>query len=377
MAELSGFVNHPISSSPEELSRSKCERTIVDQFGSREKTKHSQLHTLVGKALVPSATLYKLHEKEIRREYVGEMKKQGYAVKRFTVLVNGRNVDAILVGKREQINNGRWILYSNPNAVSFEEAVCRSEVSKRMDKLQANYLFFNYPGVGCSEGAPNQEDMVASYKAMLHILEDQVGAKEIICWGTSIGGGVQGSALEEYKLKEDVKYVFVKDQTFSSIDQVPNEMLTSDLKKIKGAGAVIQGVNVNKKVQQSGWTLGSVASSEKLAREGKKEVIIQNTDDGNNPKKVSDITGDGVIPKTAALASKLLESPSPSPDRHYIGVQAEHTFRFGDFEEARIDAEILKCLNEQSTETSSQTASETPSSTPPQTPRSVAEDEDF
>ena len=40
-------------------------------------------------------------------------------------MVNGQRVDALLVGKPKQIKNGRWILYSNPNAVSFEEAIDR------------------------------------------------------------------------------------------------------------------------------------------------------------------------------------------------------------------------------------------------------------
>ena len=83
-----------------------------------------------------------------------------------------------------------------------------------------NAIVFNYPGVGASSGLPNRQAMAKTYRAMLNFLEDRtngIGATEIIGYGHSIGGGVQGDALKTHELKKDVKYVFVKSRTFSDL----------------------------------------------------------------------------------------------------------------------------------------------------------------
>ncbi len=274
------------------------------------------LHALAGKvALLPASSPSLMgypenHANDSRSNISldGEWK-----YKRITVEVDGYKIDATIVGKASTLNNGRWMLASNGNGEFYEDKLSYSHDFKQiLSEVNGNAIVFNYPGVGASSGLPNRQAMAKAYRAMLNLLEDQkngIGAKEIIGYGHSIGGGVQGDALKTHALKKDVKYVFVKSRTFSDLSTTAS-ILTS-----KPLGFL---------VKMLGWNMDSVESSKKLQAP---EIIMQTAkvkgyEELNDSSK---IIGDGVIPANASLAKALLEdNKCPKQNKVFIGMQERH-----------------------------------------------------
>ena len=60
--------------------------------------------------------------------------------------------------------------------------------------------------------------MTKTYRAMLTFLEE-LGAEEIIGYGRSMGGGVQGEGLKEHTLKEGIRCLFIQERTFSKLSE--------------------------------------------------------------------------------------------------------------------------------------------------------------
>ena len=180
-------------------------------------------------------------------------------------------------------------------------------------------MIFNYGGVGASSGIPNRQTMAKTYRAMLTFLEDQkdgIGAKEIIGYGHSIGGGVQGDALNEHKLKPNVKYVFIKNKTFSNLSKTVSCLLSKPLGFL---------------IWIFGWNIDSVKSSKKIQAP---EIIIQTTCEKVDAKEIKDsskIVCDGPIYAEASLAKALLDDPScPKDQKTFIGTNKSHNDSFND-----------------------------------------------
>ena len=204
------------------------------------------------------------------------------------------------------------MLDSNGNGEFYEDKLSCHEFKHILSKVKSNAIVFNYPGVGASSGLPNRQAMAKAYCAMLNFLEDKkngVGAKEIIGYGHSIGGGVQGDALKTHELKKDVKYVFVKSRTFSNLST------TASILTNKSLGFVVKIL---------GWNMDSVASSKKLQAP---EIIMQTAkvkwyEEINDSSKIID---DGVIPANASLAKALLDdNKCPKKNKVFIGMQERH-----------------------------------------------------
>jgi hypothetical protein len=67
---------------------------------------------------------------------------------------------------------------------------------------------------------------------MLKYLEDREhkdGKKVIIGFGHSIGGGVQGDAIDNYTFRDDVQYLFIKSRTFIDLSTTVSEMFARPL----------------------------------------------------------------------------------------------------------------------------------------------------
>jgi len=276
------------------------------------------LHALVGKvALLPASTPSLMgrsnnYANRIRSTISldGEWK-----YKRITVEVDGYNIDAVIMGKTSSLSNGRWILASNGNGEFYEQKLSYSYDFKQiLSELKGNAIVFNYPGVGASSGLPNRQAMAKAYRAILNLLEDKengIGAKEIIGYGYSIGGGVQGDALKTHELKKDIKYVFVKNRTFSDLSTT--------------ASILTRNPFLGFLVKLLGWNMDSVESSKKLQAP---EIIMQRADVTNFYEELqesSKITGDGVIPCDASLAKALLDDAEcPKENKLFIGMLEDH-----------------------------------------------------
>ena len=160
-----------------------------------------------------------------------------------------------------------------------------------------------------------------TYLAMLQFLEEKIKAKEVIGYGHSLGGGVQGDALCDYEFKSDMQYVFIKDRTFSNLAAVASSIVHPWIAPL---------------ISMLGWNIDSIESSKKLSC---LEVIIQAAH-VETPATSSDVLDDGVITKEASLASSLLDLQRS--DKIYIGLGSafmrEHDDPHGD----RLSAQIMR-----------------------------------
>ncbi|MBA3603760.1 MAG: hypothetical protein H0W50_09005 [Parachlamydiaceae bacterium] len=213
------------------------------------------IHSLVGKVLLPASSPSRMG---LPANYANNARQQvnlngDWKYKRLTIEVDGYKIDATIMGKEATFDNGRWTLLSNGNGEFAEEGhMASGNFIKILSEVNSNGIVFNYPGVGSSSGLPNREAMAKVYRAMLNFLEDKekgIGAKEIIGYGHSIGGGAQGDALRTHDLKKNVKYVFVKSRTFSDLSTEASLLVN------KPAGFLLK---------IFGWNMGSVESSKNL-----------------------------------------------------------------------------------------------------------------
>lgn len=281
------------------------------------------LHTLVGKiAVLPAASpcLIGYSIDQINRcradffQLSDILQHNEWKYKRITVEVDGYKIDAVIVGKENTLGNGRWLLKSNGNAEFYENQLSdyEGDLQKILLELKSNAILFNYPGVGASSSLPSRKAMAKAYQAILSFLEDQkkgIGAKEIIGYGHSIGGGVQGDSLKTHTLKKDIKYIFVKSRTFSDLSTEVS-CLT-----IKLLGFLIK---------IFGWNMDSIESSKKLQAP---EIIMQtaNVQQYELLTDSSKIIDDGVIPAKASLAKALLDDTTcPRKNKLFIGMREHH-----------------------------------------------------
>lgn len=249
-------------------------------------------------------------------QFQGKLLSMGWKYKRFTVEVDGCKIDAIMMGKNKTLKNRRWVLYSGGNGGLYEYKLNDLNFKQMLNKIESNAILFNYPGAGVNSGIPNRGTMAKAYRAMLHLLENEkngIGAKQIIGYGFSIGGGVQGEALAVHELKKNVKYVFIKDRTFSDLKKTVSCLIFRIL------GLLVKGL---------GWNIDTFSSSKKLDAP---EIIIQKAKVANT-QVIHDpalILGDGIIAADASLAKAMLSDPQcPKKDKVFIGIKANHNNSF-------------------------------------------------
>lgn len=289
------------------------------------------IHALVGKIVVPSTNKLLNNLKGNPSNYVDLLRNKiveevrgnegPWKYKRITVEVNGNKIDAMIIGKESTFNNGRWLLQSNGNSGFYEYSLGDKSSSFKhlLTHLEGNALVFNYPGAGANDGMPNRQTMTKTYQAMLNFLEDKqkgIGAKEIIGYGYSIGGGVQGDALLTHRLKNEsdgIKYVFVKDRTFSNLST---------------AAAHFSNPFQGFLTKVFGWNFNSVESSKRLpvpeiifqTAKVKEYTVLKNSDD---------LKHDMVISAEASLAKSLMDADDYSHEnKTFIGMPEEHVDPF-------------------------------------------------
>lgn len=274
------------------------------------------LHALVGKfALLPSSTpaICGQSKKRLDRARSDIDLDQELKFKRITLQVNGKAVDAMIVGKASTLDNGKWIVSANGNGEYYEHKFYEgSDFVEMMDHFEANALVFNYPGVPRSFGLPLRKSMAKAHRAMLTFLEDPVkgiGAKKIIGYGHSIGGAAQGEALKKHILKGGIKYLFIKSRTFSDMSTTASTLTNRFLGFL---------------VKVFRWNMSSVSSSKKLRAP---EIILQ-TARVRKYKRLTDsskIVHDGIIGVKPALAKVLLDSPDCNKENKiFIGIPEGH-----------------------------------------------------
>jgi hypothetical protein len=244
------------------------------------------------------------------------------------IKIDNKILEGELLFRKDFLEEKRWTLFSLGNGELLEfRRNCR-DTYNYLTQIRSGALFFNYPGVGKSQGWPKKSLILKAYYALLKLLEDPdgLGAKDIIGYGWSLGGGVQSEALQYHPFKTSINYVFVKDRTFSSLVRTIIDVAGTTLSKIS---------------KFSKWDLNSFASSTWLSKHNIPEVIVQcgfvayestidlETNSHFPLKEISQIRDDVVITKQASLAKKILETPSfPKESQNLFITKENHSGRF-------------------------------------------------
>ncbi len=116
----------------------------------------------------------------------------------------------------------RWIVFVPPNGQQWESVVF--SIAQQAIALDANFLVFNYRGVGRSGGvARTSADLVLDCEAALDWLMlgvRSVRADQILLHGHSLGGGVGLQVLRRRADRGDPPIAMIYDRSFTSVAQV-------------------------------------------------------------------------------------------------------------------------------------------------------------
>lgn len=272
------------------------------------------IHRLAGLVIVPSSVDTK--ESHQFRELIDikALDKLGYRIKRFSIEVDGRLVDAIMLGRPKNLKNGRWMLVSGGNGEQYEHIAdtnVRNSLLSFLDALETNAILFNYPGVGASSGFVTKNDMIKAYEGLLRVLEQDVKAKELFGYGHSIGGGVQAEALNSHQFARGIQYLFIKSRTFAKLSSTAANLLFRPLDLL---------------IRLIRWEFNTVASSRNLHRP---EIILQTSHKFQDlTKNLGGIIGDGIIAKTVSLGEALLDEAITWKNKCFIGIPERHNEGF-------------------------------------------------
>lgn len=209
----------------------------------------------------------------IKKEYADHIE-TGPKHLRMSVMVDGERIDTYVIMSHDKIEPGqRWILATNGNGVPAETIVSdcigkkSSMLSSLKTKLQANVVTYNYGGCLGSEGAVSADKAAKVFQAMKAMLEDPEGlaAKEIVFYGHSIGGAMQANGLRGYGFEKKIRYVCVKDRTFSNTDDQLRGMFPNCVGKV-----------LRSLIRYIGWSIDVKGQCEELYEKKIPQVIINN-----------------------------------------------------------------------------------------------------
>lgn len=115
--------------------------------------------------------------------------------KRITLEVNGKKIDALIMLKPANANNGKWTVVANGNGGCCEFSAISPTLQGLLTRTDNNAIILNYPGVGASEGLPTRDSLIHSVQAAFAFVERELQATEITGYGFSLGGGVMAEAV--------------------------------------------------------------------------------------------------------------------------------------------------------------------------------------
>lgn len=253
--------------------------------------------------------------------------------RRFTVLVDNKPIDAMLIGRPSTLANGRWMLVSlgikrvyeallidNPEQISPELFPGLASLQQLLTQTSCNAVCYNYPGMGASAGPINREAMERAHEALLRFLEDRLCAHVIIDKGHSYGGGNQATVWSTHKVKKNVSYVLIKDRSFLNL----NDAMTNFGGRIVSLAGIILG-----------WNVQTLASSDALSWPEIHICSVKGIDKPQRftfPSQIAPPGSNGLIPTYKDLlipyctssAVHYLQHPSSGGKKVVIGVPDVH-----------------------------------------------------
>ncbi len=230
-----------------------------------------------------------------------EFEKLGYFLKEVTLERNGVRYDGLMIGKKDAIENGNWILQASGNRLPIEDSVHCSQIYAQAG---FNTLLINGPSVGRSEGHATPQSMGEAQETGLQFLETTIKAQKIALAGYSLGGAMMGQAIIQHEFQKDVKYLVIQQATFDRTSNIVKQKMPPILNKL-----------AEQLIHWTGLEMDNVEASRKLADLGINEVIIQASDQvPQDEAKISknNFKTDGVIPAQGSLGYSLVEGGLPN-----------------------------------------------------------------
>lgn len=264
---------------------------------------------------------------------------KGYECRRVSLNKSGLDYDAFAAESKVTKGNGNWVIVAGGNGWEGEQYAF-NEQAQFFAARGFNVLYVNGPGVSRSEGYPTRYSMGAAQESGLQFLEKEVGAKKILIYGTSLGGGADAEAiLNHAEFKEDINYMVWGDRSFDTLSNAASKMVTEVARPaFFAAGVELNGVAGAKRLQELGIT----------------HIITQNSF-GPNEEGVLPLEGeiiekghDGVIPNAASLYVGMRKAGINDADRVkcYGNRNVDHNGPLPKVIQDLVDADIKKFLAE-------------------------------
>jgi len=239
---------------------------------------------------VPKSLMNQQAIDKYRQYQFQQLTSENFECRRIALNKSGINYDAFVLEHETTKNNGQWIIIAGGNCWIGESAI--GSCAEKYKELGFNILFVNGPGVGRSSGWPTSYSIGAGQEAGLQFLEEVIGAKKILLYGSSLGGGAQAEAIQGHDFKEGVDYMVWGDRTFDTLSNAASGMVTSLAKPL----FFLLGIE-----------LDTLAGAKKLQKLCIPHIVIQNSlsviNTGalhlDNP--INESGTDGVIPNAASL----------------------------------------------------------------------------
>lgn len=260
---------------------------------------------------------------------------------RVAIECNGKKIDAYIVARKYQgqngiETNGRWMVCSNGHG-GIAEFTDMNNLTSDSEDYHTNMIFYNYPSISCSEGETivsslqmggqwgTRNAMVASHEAVMRFVEEEIKATEIIDYGISMGGGVQGHARKRHDYKPYIRYVDMSDQTYRTLEDAVRSMKGNEL-----AGLV----------KPLGWQL-STKSAEKM----KHPQIVIHKATQLYPTSKKHILPDGLFSAEGSLPGYLLSKSEKWTNKKFIGIQGDHGSRLKEKEKKAVQEALEKAFD--------------------------------
>lgn len=183
------------------------------------------LNRIVGHYVLPAQRLYNANVvNKAHKEYIRDLNKEDFLVETKIFQLSNSTIDSVFVQQRQ--TSKQWVVYCRGNRGLMEFA--REEMISDAKQTGANFVGFNYRGVGRSQGKPSHiKDLVADATHVVDTLINGYGVKpeNIILKGHSLGGGVATLTALQFHQRGQRVYLW-NDRSFSNISYVVAAWLT-------------------------------------------------------------------------------------------------------------------------------------------------------
>ena len=238
---------------------------------------------------------------ELRQTESQKLVDKGFVVRHVFLEKNHVRYSGLLIGHKDTIQNGNWVLQATGNMEPIEFSF--PSFAEAYRRVQFNVLLVNGPGAVRSEGVASNYTLGEAQEVGISFLENSINAKKIILAGRSLGGAAISEAIMQHDFKPNIEYMVIRQMTFDSVSNIASKIFKQSFsKKIRRF--------IKQIIRWTDCEIDSVQASIKVANLNIREIIVQATNKDIRPHetpKKEDFKSDGVIDAHASLAYRLIK----------------------------------------------------------------------